>query len=78
MDRPTSQSNQRACDTNKWCAVEEGKRGAALAVSGQTRIQWESSARGALRFDFKRRYRIARVGEGFAGGIPPGTFGGKV
>ena len=33
---------------------------AALAVSGQTRIHWESSARGAFAPCFKRNTRVAR------------------
>jgi len=42
--RPASQSNQHA----NW-AVEEGYCESAFAVSGQTRIHLESSARGAVR-----------------------------
>jgi hypothetical protein len=32
----------------------------ALAVSGQTRIHWESSARGALRKYFQRKNSVTR------------------
>ena len=42
VERPASQSNQRA---ELWAM---GGGMSALAVSGQTRIHWESSARGAL------------------------------
>lgn len=62
MDRPTSQSNQRACDTRNGARWKRKNMVRQLAVSGQTRIQWESSARGALRSKLRRKNRIPRIG----------------
>ena len=58
FERPASQSNQRISKSQS-----EGGFEAALAVSGQTRIHWESSPAALYVFYTKRNLIVARKTE---------------